>query len=95
MTAYLIVRVEVTDPVQYEEYKKLTPAAIEAAGGKFIVRGGEHETLEGEPETRRIVVAEFETAEAAKAFYDSELYVKARRVRNGAAIMQIVVVQGA
>lgn len=95
MTAYLIVRVEVTDPVQYEEYKKLTPAAMEAAGGKFIVRGGEHETLEGEPETRRIVVAEFETADAAKAFYDSELYVEARRVRNGAAIMQIVVVQGA
>ncbi len=95
MTAYLIVRVEVTDPVQYEDYKKLTPAAIEAAGGKFIVRGGEHETLEGEPDSRRIVVAEFETIEAAKAFYNSELYVEARRVRDGAANMQMVVVQGA
>ena len=95
MTAYLIVRVEVTDPVQYEDYKKLTPAAMEAAGGKFIVRGGEHETLEGEHETRRIVVAEFETAEAAKAFYESTLYVEARRVREGAANMQMVVVQGA
>lgn len=95
MTAYLIVRVEVTDPVQYEDYKKLSPAAIAAAGGKFIVRGGEHETLEGEPEHRRIVVAEFDTTEAAKAFYDSELYVEARRVRDGAANMQMVVVQGA
>ncbi len=95
MTAYLIVRVDVTDPVQYEEYRKLSPAAITAGGGKFLVRGGDHETLEGEVETRRIVVAEFDTVEAAKAFYDSDLYRAARAVREGAADMQMVVVQGA
>ncbi|MDA3040425.1 MAG: DUF1330 domain-containing protein [Actinomycetota bacterium] len=94
MTAYLIARVEVTDPVQYEGYKKLTPAAVEAAGGKFIVRGGEPETLEGEPETRRVVVIEFDTTDAAKAFYDSALYVEARQVRDGAADMQMVVLPG-
>jgi uncharacterized protein (DUF1330 family) len=95
MTAYLIARVEVTDPVQYEEYKKLTPAAMEAAGGRFIVRGGEHETLEGEAETRRLVVAEFETMDAARAFYDSVLYRQARAARDGAAKMQMVIVPGA
>ena len=95
MTAYLIVRVEVTDPVQYEEYKKLTPGAIAAAGGRFIVRGGDHETFEGENETRRIVVAEFPSMEAARAFYDSDLYRVARTTREGAANMQIVAVQGA
>ena len=95
MTAYLIARVEVTDPVQYEEYKKLTPAAMEAAGGRFIVRGGEHETLEGEEETRRLVVAEFETMGAARAFYDSVLYRQARAARDGAAKMQMVIVPGA
>ena len=45
MPAYIIVKVSVTDPDQYDKYKQLTPAAIAAHGGKFIVRGGEHETL--------------------------------------------------
>jgi uncharacterized protein (DUF1330 family) len=46
MTAYIIARVKITDPRKYEAYKALTPAAVEAAGGRFIVRGGKLKTLE-------------------------------------------------
>lgn len=95
MPAYIIARVQVTDPEQYKEYTKLTPAAIEACGGRFIVRGGKTVTLEGETETRRLVVIEFPTMEQAQAFYDSPLYRKAREVRAGAAIGQFVAVEGA
>lgn len=95
MTAYLIVRVNVTDPDQYENYKKLTPAAIASAGGKFIVRGGRHETLEGEHDERRVVLVEFPDYDSAKAFYDSPQYVEARNVRAGAAEMHMTVVEGA
>jgi uncharacterized protein (DUF1330 family) len=94
MPAYIIARVQVTDPEQYKEYTKLTPAAIESCGGRFIVRGGKTVTLEGEPETRRLVVIEFPTMEQAQAFYDSPLYRTARGVRAGAAIGQFVAVEG-
>jgi len=95
MTAYVIARVSVTDPDQYAKYKLLTPAAIEAHGGTFIVRGGEHQVLEGAADDRRIVVLEFPTSVAARAFYDSPEYVEARNVRSGAAEMDMVVVEGA
>ncbi len=95
MAAYVIAQVEVTNPDQYEDYKKLTPDAVAAAGGRFIVRGGESEVLEGEPDQRRIVVIEFPDYESAKSFYDSPLYREARAVREGAAAMNMTVVDGA
>lgn len=95
MAAYLIVRVNVTDPDQYEKYKLLTPAAVAANGGKFIVRGGQHESLEGPDDARRVVVLEFDDYGSAKAFYDSPEYVEAREVRAGAAEMHMTLVEGA
>ncbi len=95
MSAYVIVRVEVTNPEQYEQYKLLTPEAVAASGGTFIVRGGQHETLEGDADDRRVVVVEFPDYESAKAFYDSPKYRKAREVRAGAADMHMTVVEGA
>ncbi len=95
MPAYIIARVEVTDWTRYREYTKATPAAVARFGGKFIVRGGEIVTLEGEPETRRLVVIEFPNMEQAKAFYNSPEYTDARKLRAGAAIGQFIVVEGA
>lgn len=95
MPAYVIARVNVTDPEQYAKYKLLTPDAIAASGGKFIVRGGDHEVLEGPADDRRIVVLEFESVDDARAFYDSPGYSHAREVREGAAEMEMVVVEGA
>ena len=95
MAAYIIARVRVTDADQYGQYKLLTPAAVANHGGTFIVRGGEHQVLEGQADDRRIVVLEFPTSAGARAFYDSPEYVHARAVRDGAAEMEMVVVEGA
>jgi uncharacterized protein (DUF1330 family) len=81
--AYIIADVKVSDPEQYKQYMALSPAAIAAAGGEFVVRGGRHETLEGKWQPNRLVVIRFRSYEAAKAFYDSELYKEARAKRAG------------
>lgn len=95
MAAYIIARIRVTDPGQYEEYRKLSPAAVAAFGGEFIVRGGETETLEGPDETRRMVVVRFDSMDRARAFYHSEQYRVARAAREGAAETHFVLVDGA
>lgn len=95
MAAYLIARVNVTDPDKYKNYQALTPAAIEKHGGRFVVRGGPVVTVEGEEETRRIVVVEFADVEAAKKFYNSDDYGAAKAERAGAAEFHGVIVEGA
>ena len=94
MPAYIIARVEVTDWNRYRDYTSATPAAIARYNGKFIVRGPEILTLEGEPETRRLVVIEFPSLEQAKAFYNSPEYGEAKKLRAGAAIGQFIAVEG-
>jgi uncharacterized protein (DUF1330 family) len=94
MTAYIIARVTVTDPEKYETYKALAPAVIAAHGGRYVVRGGAMKILEGEPDSRRVVVLEFPTVEAAEAFYTSAEYETARQKRRGAAEMQMILVDG-
>jgi uncharacterized protein (DUF1330 family) len=95
MSAYIIARVEVTDWARYREYTKETSAAIARYGGKFIIRGGEITTLEGEPETRRLVVIEFPSLDQAKAFYHSPEYTRVKGLRAGAAVGQFLAVEGA
>jgi uncharacterized protein (DUF1330 family) len=92
MPAYLIARVEVTDWDRYKEYMKATPAAIARFGGRFIVRGGQMVTLEGPPETHRVVVIEFRDLETVKAFYHSPEYAAARELRLGAATGQFLAI---
>jgi uncharacterized protein (DUF1330 family) len=84
MSAYVIANVEVSDPEQYKGYQALSPGAIAAAGGEFIVRGGATQVLEGEFQPARTVVIKFASVAAAKAFYDSALYTEARKQRAGA-----------
>ena len=94
MKGYLIARVNVTDPEKYKNYVALSPAAIAAFGGKFLTRGGNVETLEGEKETNRMVVVEFESLEIARQFYHSEQYTIAKAERAGAAEGQFIIVEG-
>ncbi|MGQ9369926.1 DUF1330 domain-containing protein [Azospirillum sp. ST 5-10] len=94
MPAYLIAEADVTDPVAYESYKALSTRALQAHGAVFRVRGGTVETLEGEWRPRRVIVAEFPSMEAARAFYDSPEYREARAARAGAARLNIVIVEG-
>lgn len=95
MAAYVIADVEVTDPAKYEGYKKLTPDAIAKHGGRFIARGGQTATLEGNWRPGRVVIIEFPTFEQARNFYTSVEYTAARRARAGAATFKMIVVDGA
>jgi len=94
MPAYIIARVDVTDPIRYRDYINATPAVIARHGGTFIVRGGEIVTLEGEPETHRMVVIEFPSLERAKEFFGSEEYSKVKKLRQGAATGQFLAIEG-
>jgi uncharacterized protein (DUF1330 family) len=94
MPAYVIARVQVTDWEQCREYTRATPAAIEKSGGRFVVRGGETITLEGPPETGRVVIIEFPSLDQAKAFYYSEEYSRAKKLREGAATGQFLAIEG-
>ena len=94
MPAYLIVETDITDPEQYEQYKAASPGAIAAHGGRFVVRGGETAVLEGDWNPKRLVVVEFDDLEAAKRFYDSPEYRAAMKLREGAASLNMVAVEG-
>jgi uncharacterized protein (DUF1330 family) len=94
MPAYVIVETDITDPERYERYKAAAGAAVAAAGGRYVARGGELAVLEGDWQPSRLVVLEFQDLEAAKRWYDSEGYREARKLREGAARMRMVAVRG-
>ena len=83
-----------TDWERYREYTRATPAAIERFGGRFMARGGETITLEGPQETGRVVIIEFPSLDQAKAFYHSEEYACAKKLREGAATGQFLAIEG-
>jgi uncharacterized protein (DUF1330 family) len=93
--AYVICDIDVTDPVAYDDYKKLAGPSVDHHGGRYIVRGGATEVLEGDRQPNRVVVIEFPSPDAAKRWYGSEDYGEARRVRANAATTSIIVVEGA
>ncbi|HYB95799.1 MAG TPA: DUF1330 domain-containing protein [Vicinamibacterales bacterium] len=92
--AYVLGEIDVTNPQQYAEYMKLSPAAIEKFGGRFIARGGRSTTLEGNAARGRVVIVEFPSYERALEFYNSVEYQAARKARDGAATVQFVLVEG-
>jgi uncharacterized protein (DUF1330 family) len=94
MKGYVIVNVDVRDPARYSEYIKLAPPTVAEHGGRYLVRGGRAERLEGDVPVNRIVVLEFPSYEKAKSWYDCEGYRIARAVRQGASTGSIVLVEG-
>jgi uncharacterized protein (DUF1330 family) len=95
MPTYVIATVEITDPHGFEEYRKMVPATIEHYGGRFIVRGGKMETLEGDWEPKRLVIIEFDSLERAKQWWASEEYRDAKALRHRTAKTDLIVVEGA
>jgi uncharacterized protein (DUF1330 family) len=93
-SAYIIANVSVTNPTQYEEYKKWSSAAMQTHGADVCVRGGPVEVLEGDWTPERLILLKFPSVAAAKAFHASPEYDKARAARQGAAIMRMVLVEG-
>jgi uncharacterized protein (DUF1330 family) len=94
MPAYVIVETDIHDPEQYEQYKAASPGAVAAGGGRFVVRGGELVVLEGDWRPTRLVMLEFPDLESAKRWYDSETYQEAKKLREGAARLRMVAVEG-
>ena len=95
MPAYVIVEVEVTDPKLFEEYRPLAAASIARHGGRYLVRGGATEPLEGGWEPKRVVVLEFASVEQARGWYRSADYAPAMEMRKRAARSRAILVEGA
>jgi len=94
MPAYVIAETDITDPEQYARYMAASPAAIAQGGGRFVVRGGDVEVLEGDWRPPRLVVLEFDDVETAQRWYDSARYRTVRALREGAGHVNMVLVPG-
>ncbi len=93
-SAYIIAHVTVTDPAQYEEYKKLSTVAMKVYGAEVCVRGGAIEVIEGDWRPERLVILKFPSSEQARRFEASPEYASARAARQGAAVMRMLLVEG-
>ena len=94
MPGYVIADVEVTNPELFEEYRKLVPATVEAFGGRYIVRGGSSEVVEGEWTPNRTVIIEFESFEQAKAWHSSDMYAGPKQMRIDSTNSSVIIVDG-
>ena len=94
MAAYVIANVDVHDQALYNEYRRLVPATLAQYGGRFLVRGGAYEALEGEWRPKRIVVLEFDSVEQAKRWYNSDEYRGPKEMRQRATRSQLILVEG-
>ncbi len=94
MTAYVIVQIEVTDPETFEAYRAQVVPTLEAHGGKYVVRGGEQEVLEGDWPSPRTVVLTFPSVEQAKAWHASAEYEGPKALRLSASKGNMLVVDG-
>ena len=93
--AYLIVEMNIKHPEQYKQYMARAPACVTAFGGEYLVRGGRHETLEGDWQPHRVALLRFPSYEQAKAFYDDGPYREVRKLRLGATeYFNMVLVEG-
>ena len=94
MAAYVVTEIEVVDRERYEAYKQIVPPSIAAYGGRFLVRGGVTETLEGAWSPKRFVIVEFPSAAQAKAWWGSAEYAQAKALRQAAARTQMILAEG-
>ncbi len=94
MAGYVIADVEVLDPVKFAEYRELVAPTLEAHGGEFLANGGEHETLEGSWQPKRVVILRFESVARAKEWWSSAAYAGPKAMRQAASEGSLVVVEG-
>jgi uncharacterized protein (DUF1330 family) len=94
MAAYVIVQVDVKDPVRYDDYKKMVPSSIEKFGGRFLVRGGRTHTLEGNWSPKRFVMVEFPDVDRAKAWWASPEYAEAKALRQATSDSMLIIAEG-
>jgi len=94
MAAYVVAQIDITDPALFEEYRRQVPPTLAPYGGKFMVRGGQRETLEGDWQPKRVVVIEFPDRASARAWWSSPEYAGARSLRQRAARTELILIEG-
>jgi uncharacterized protein (DUF1330 family) len=94
MAAYVIATVSIKDEARYAQYRAMVPATLQQYGGRFVVRGGAVETLEGDWKPGRVVVLEFADAAAARRWYDSPEYAPAKALRHDTSEGKLILVEG-
>ena len=92
---YVVAEIQVTKPDGYKEYSSQVPATIEKYGGRFLVRGGATQVLEGEWPERRRVILEFPSVEAARKWWDSPEYEKPKALRKANSEGRLLLIEGA
>ena len=94
MPAYFIVQSTITDEGQYQKYRDAVIPMMMKHGAKIIVRGAKVEALEGHHDGRRMVILEFPSMDAIRAFWNSPEYIPVKKIREGAAKLDVWVVEG-
>jgi len=94
MAAYIVLNIDVTDPTRYPDYVKAAGPTVEQFGGRYLVRGGRAEGLEGSADPKRVVILEFPTYERARAWWDSDEYREPKLIRQSAARCDTLIVEG-
>ena len=94
MAAFVIASVFVKDPVRYEDYRRLVTPTLEKFGGRFIVRGGAIDVLEGDWRPGRLVILEFPSAGHARDWWNSPEYAEARAIRQATSDGTLLIVEG-
>ena len=94
MPAYIMVQIRITDTDKFKEYAQQVPPTIAQYGGRYVVRGGEYEVLEGEWPEWRHVVLEFPSAERAREWYNSPEYAPLKALRMSASQGRAIVIEG-
>ena len=94
MPAYVLVQIDVHDPAAYERYKALAGPAVTAHGGRYLVRGGPTEILEGSWQPRRLVILEFPDAAKARAWWSSAEYTEAKAIRQSCSATEMLLAEG-
>jgi uncharacterized protein (DUF1330 family) len=94
MAAYFIVNVDVKDPDRYADYIRAAPSSIARYGGRYLVRGGAAQKVEGTYDPKRVVILEFESLERAREWWASEEYRAPKALRQATAVTDMILVQG-
>ncbi len=94
MAGYVIVQVNVHDPDGFAVYRDMVPPTLETYGGRYLVRGGEFDCLEGKWDPKRLVIIQFDSVERAKAWWNSKEYEPAKKLRENTAESKLIIVEG-
>lgn len=94
MPAFVIANITIVDPLRYEDYRRMVPATLVPFGGRFVVRGGQTEVLEGDWRPSRLVLLEFPSIERARAWWNSPEYAEARALRQATSTGTLIILEG-